>query len=166
MKYVKGRNQTFSSSAGDVADASKFSYIIKKNVDTDNVNIIRGNFGPYLGAEGLNTIEPGIVDIMIPGYTPSYDKEYFEIRFRDNSSFFAISDRFDLDDYNKVESDQKQFVYYQDVYRGDCYICNFTHRMCRNFQDSEAPNNDIIIDPNTWKDHFRQNTSDAAEKEH
>lgn len=164
MKYVKGRNQTFSSSAGDAADASKFSYIIKKNVDTDNVNIIRGNFGPYLGAEGLNTIEPGIVDIMIPGYTPSYDKEYFEIRFRDNSSFFAISDRFDLNDYNKVESDQKQFVYYQDVYRGDCYICNFTHRMCRNFQDSEAPNNDTIIDPNTWKDHFRQNTSDAAEK--
>ena len=36
--------------------------------------------------------------------------------------------------------------------------------MCRNFQDSEAPNNDTIIDPNTWKDHFRQNTSDAAEK--
>ena len=31
------------------------------------------------------------------------------------------------------------------LYRGDCYICQFTHRMNRNFQDPTSPTNDVIV---------------------
>jgi len=44
------------------------------------------------------------------------------------------------------------------VFRGDCYICNFTHRMNRNFQDPSFPINDDILDEETWKEHYKRNT--------
>jgi hypothetical protein len=37
-------------------------------------------------------------------------------------------------------------------YRGDCFICNFTHRMMRNFADPSAPYNDEILNADTWED--------------
>ena len=40
----------------------------------------------------------------------------------------------------------------KNLFRGDCYIGNYTHRMCRNFQDSSAPINDDIVDLMSWKD--------------
>ena len=36
------------------------------------------------------------------------------------------------------------------IYRGDSFICMFTHRFNRNFQDPDAPNNDDIVDADTW----------------
>src|SRR5574344_1771027 len=39
-------------------------------------------------------------------------------------------------------------------YRGDCYICNYTHRMIRNFQDPELPTNDKITDSTQWYYNF------------
>lgn len=35
-------------------------------------------------------------------------------------------------------------------YRGDCYICKFTHRLNRNFRDATTPTNDSIVDPSCW----------------
>jgi hypothetical protein len=46
------------------------------------------------------------------------------------------------------------YGYISTFYRGDCYLCNFTHRLNRNFQDPSAPTNDEIVDTNTWKDNF------------
>ena len=45
-------------------------------------------------------------------------------------------------------------------YRGDCYINQFTYRLNRNFNDPSLPNNDEIIDKNTWKENY-----DAANQE-
>ena len=40
------------------------------------------------------------------------------------------------------------------AYRGDCYLCQFTHRINRNFNDPSAPYNDEIVDKNTWKENY------------
>jgi hypothetical protein len=39
-------------------------------------------------------------------------------------------------------------------FRGDSYICQYTHRIIRNFNDPSAPYNDVIVDPNSWKDNY------------
>jgi DNA polymerase sigma len=82
-------------------------------------------------------------------------EEYFKIRFNSLSTFYAISNRYDLnkldlyDNINK-EEDTTNFT----EYRGDCYINNVTVRMCRNFIDPETPINDDIIDAATWSDYY------------
>ena len=42
-------------------------------------------------------------------------EDYFKIRFNDKSSFFAISDRIDINEVTENPS--------WNLYRGDCYIC-------------------------------------------
>ena len=162
MKYVKGRSQLFCAMAGDATDASKFGTIISKEISTDRDDYIRGIFGPYLGVENNTNIKDCIANIKTPGYNPSLYKQYFEIRFRDNSPFYAISERYSI--YSSSIEDSGKYKKINGIYRGDCYICNFTHRMCRNFQDSETPTNDTIIDQNTWKDNYEVDKTDSAEK--
>ena len=58
--------------------------------------------------------------------------------------FYAISDR-----YNFTEIAESLICW-----RGDCYINQFTYRLNRNFNDPSLPNNDEIIDKNTWKDNY------------
>ena len=41
------------------------------------------------------------------------------------------------------------------MYRGDCYINTFTHRMNWNFTDPDIPTNKRIVDPYTWYKNFR-----------
>jgi len=55
-----------------------------------------------------------------------------------------------------------EFNYYNseityDLFRGDSFICTFTHRLNRNFQDPVAPSNDKIVNPATWNQHYRPN---------
>lgn len=109
------------------------------------VKIVRGLYSPYLAIYNNSTIEPNsLVNIYIPQYDSSLMQEYFKIRINSEDSYFAITERKTL-----PISELKE-----DVYRGDCFICQFTHRINRNFQDPDAPNNDIIVDNNTWIDHY------------
>jgi hypothetical protein len=62
--------------------------------------------------------------------------EYFKIRINCEDAYFAVTDRKSLNELS--DSGEK-------VYRGDCFISQFTHRLNRNFQDPDAPNNDTII---------------------
>ena len=64
-------------------------------------------------------------------------KEYFQIRGNNTAPFFAISDRYLLDN-TSVEA-----------YRGDCYTNTVTIRFNRNFVDSDVPVNEHILDNNT-----------------
>jgi hypothetical protein len=57
--------------------------------------------------------------------------------------FYAISDRYNFPITSLV------------CWRGDCYLNTFTYRLNRNFNDPSLPNNDDIIDINTWKDNYR-----------
>jgi hypothetical protein len=98
---------------------------------------MRGSFGPYLGVEGKESFGPCIVDIKIPNYDINLMDSYFEIRFRDSSPFYTISNRFsweDIDDLSTTTiNDTSDGKTIEKIFRGDCYICNFTHRMIRNF---------------------------------
>ena len=89
---------------------------------------------------------------------------YFYIRMMDSSSFYAITDRIDinyLDDYWVTpksslvgDDDYKKDGLKFNAYRGDCYLCQFTHRINRNFNDPSAPYNDEIVDKNIWKENY------------
>lgn len=145
VKLVAIDDIYFSSRAGEAEEASKYEYIKVDTKASDSVNLARGSYGPYLGLTSVSTLGK-IVNIRIPGYNMSNMRDYFNIRFNDASSFHAISDRFKISEL--PQSLEETF------YRGDCYICQFTHRLNRNFQDPSSPSNDEIVDKNCWKDNY------------
>ena len=65
--------------------------------------------------------------------------------------FYAINDRYNFEEFENT----------LECWRGDCYLNTFTFRLNRNFNDSTLPNNDKIIDTNTWSDNY---TSDPDDK--
>ena len=114
---------------------------------------VRGPFGPYLAIDGYNI--PGtIVDIYNSDAINLSNLDLFNIRAADTSSYEAISERYLLEEFDE------NIVYY----RGDSYICTFTHRLNRNFQSASAPTNDVIVDADTWanksKDEDKVNIGD------
>lgn len=145
VKIVKGKNILFSARAGEAEEAWRVSYYERINKATGANNILRGSYGPYLGIEGLDNTDMCIINIHIPNYDEFLMNSYFSVRCEDSSSFYAISDRLSWDRVNKTV---------ENIFRGDCFIGNYTHRMVRNFQDPSAPINDDIVDEGTWKDNY------------
>ena len=131
-----------------------------------NTDIIRGSFGPYLAFNDVeNKFSPAeTVNIYIPDYSLANIEDYINIRMQDSSVFNAISARYDIKDsddnlINKLtnivgDTADREAGYSWELYRGDCYLCQFTHRVNRNFNDPAAPYNDEIVDENSWKDHY------------
>ena len=83
----------------------------------------------------------------------------------DDSMYKAISERISIKDIENYSVEEKSLIalnmrdyieygYTHKLYRGDCYICQFTHRMNRNFNAPSAPYNDEIVDTNTWRDNY------------
>lgn len=134
----------FAARAGDPAEVRKFEFIGRENKKNDATNLVRGSFGPFLGMDKC-PFYSSIINIYIPGYHQSNLSTFFTIRYNDKSEYLAISERMSLDEIDENET----------YFRGDCYICQFTHRINRNFQDSAAPTNDKIIDPKCWDDNFK-----------
>lgn len=152
VKLVAINNNMFSARAGEAEEAFRFEYVGTKNVNTKANNLLRGSFGPYLGITGYQKAGQ-LIDIKIPGYKPAYMDDYFVIRYNDKSPFYAISDRFDLE-HTEWWLNQTENKLYNTLYRGDCYICQFTHRVNRNFQDPSSPTNDDIVDERCWVNNF------------
>lgn len=128
-----------------------------------NSDIIRGSFGPYLAMTDYPKSPCDTVNIMIPGYSDSQVAEYMSIRMEDSSSYFAVSDRYAMSDSDEHLTEQlsrlagaedRSCGYSWEMYRGDCYICQVTHRLNRNFNDPSAPYNHNIVDDNTWKNGY------------
>lgn len=134
----------FSARAGESEEVFRFEYAESENKTTEATNLIRGSFGPFLGLKGT-VFDSSIVNIYIPGYKISSMSDYYAIRYNDKSSYYAISDKISLDSTNLDNI----------CYRGDCYICQFTHRLNRNFQDPSAPTNDTLVDPKCWEDNWK-----------
>ena len=157
-KWISNKNQMYSAMAGMSSDATSFSYMESELKLETATNLCRGMFGSYIGTESYTLSDFGIYNIKIPGYDPNID--LFSFRYRDQSQFFAISERFDFN----------EFAYSRDkytsppVYRGDCFIGNFSHRMIRNFQDPEAQTNDTIIQADTWYEHYKLGKDDSLEE--
>ena len=153
VELVSNGNQKFSSRAGSAEEAYKFEYAYKENKVKTASNLIRGAYGPYLGIDNFERVMK-LINIYIPEYDVGKNKTYFDVRYSDKSSYYAISDRIDIEEFNNSVT----------CYRGDCYICQYTHRMNRNFQDPSAPTNDDVVDIHTWKDNYDVNNSETNGK--
>ena len=145
VKLVAIGDTKFAARAGEAEEAWRFEFVEQETKDSNAHNIVRGSFGPYLGIvskDFTDDMQNNLITIKIPGYTESNMSDYFSIRYADKSPYYAISDRLNLKEELPT------------LYRGDCYICQFTHRVNRNFQDPAAPTNDKIVDPYTWAKNF------------
>lgn len=149
--------QKYSSRAGDAEEAWRVSYAGRENVSSNADNVVRGVYGTYLGIEGFVNSFGQIIDIHVPGYDVGRIYDYFRVCYEDKSAFYPISDRITI---GNIYIDSTN-TYFQDCYRGDCYICNYTHRMNRNFQDPESPTNDVIVETSTWRDNYDPINSEA-----
>ena len=155
---ITSGTQKYCARCGSAEEAWRLRYLQSDNVSTDATNLIRGSWGTYIGIEGFDQGFGRIINIHIPGYDITKMKDYFQIRYDDKSSFYPITDRIDI---NQILPDSTG--YSTIAYRGDCYICNFTHRMNRNFQDPEAPNNDVIVNEDTWSDNYEVDQKEKNE---
>ncbi len=135
----------------------------------ENAEIIRGNFGSYVGVSNYLGHALDQINIMIPGYQDNKLFEYIQLRAQDTSSFYAISDRIDINLLNQKtsilnESEENTDNFSEVFYRGDSYICQYSHRIIRNFNDPSAPYNDKIIDKNCWRENYDPNVPEDYEK--
>lgn len=154
-KYANGFS--YSTRCGSGEDVSQFSFFGGISYGEENHRLVRGIYCPFLGVGG-SLIDNNIYNIKIPNYSTAKMKEYFQIRGNNTSPFFAISDRYLLDN-DSVE-----------VYRGDCYTNTVTIRLNRNFVDPDVPVNEHILDNHTWKNNYKgysqmKNTSIADKKD-
>lgn len=158
VPIVAVEDYNFRGRAGEAEEGFRFRYIESKNKSKEAVNLIRGAYSPYLGIIGDQVTVGSIINIYIPGYSEAQMPTYFNTRYEDNSPYYAVSNRLSLSNLDSLLSLQKVgdslYAYIVPCYRGDCYICNFTHRLNRNFQDPSAPTNDEVVDENTWKDNY------------
>ena len=144
----------FSTKVGAEEDVKQFGFFGKRDYDKSARNYVRGIYCPFIGTNA-NLQDNALYNIRQKGYSDSYMKDYFKVRGNDLTGFYAISDRYSLE-----ELDVKQL----DVYRGDCYTNTVTFRLNRNFVDSSVPINDIIINSRTWKDNYEGFLDTPAEK--
>jgi hypothetical protein len=109
----------FSARAGEAEEAFRYEYIFSKVITKDSTNLLRGSYGPYLGITNYDKINK-LINIRIPGYNEGNISDYFKIRYTDKSSFYAISDRIDL---QNIDDWYDGSTFYKSFYRGDCFIC-------------------------------------------
>lgn len=174
-------NTIFTSIAGNSQEAYRTSYINEQHSarrkrasnndrtdkNDDDFNFVRGVFSPYLGIVAskysdetdkfITEKERGYsrtFNIYAKGTVLNYDsiKEKdpnLLIRFNDNSPYYPISNRIEF-----TESNLDSITEGIDIFRGDCFLCTFTHRVNRNFQDASSPTNDKILYPETWDQNY------------
>ena len=156
----------FRARAGYPEEAYKYEFQGTAYEDTvdmkDNSDIIRGNFGSYVGMEGYTGHSVDQIEIKIPGYVENNIMEYVQLRAQDTSAFYAISDRIDIKTLtsktsmlNEVDESVEHFS--RVCFRGDSYVCQYTHRIIRNFNDPSSPYNDVIVDSESWKNNYNPN---------
>ena len=161
-------NTIFRSKLGDAEEAYQFRYIEANNRSkSDAYNLVRGIYSPYLGIVSRGNISyNSIINIYIPGYSESQMDNYFAIRYDDNTAYYSIGDRIDINtaihDWKYLDSNKS--YQYTTLARGDCYLCTFTHRLNRNFADSSNPYNDEILDEDTWKNNYDANNSEKLQR--
>lgn len=156
---VSVRDSLWRGRAGEAEEAYRFEYLERENRTNDAVNIIRGCFGNYLGLNGYD----GVCTYMDIKSSEAYNSSPYDsikTRYADKSAYYAISKRYSLKSFysqtgNVLNTYKVSMQDLSGIYRGDSFICLFTHRFNRNFQDPEAPNNDRIVDEDTWSNGYK-----------
>lgn len=116
------------------------------------VTKVRGDFNGYVGSSYDNLNFGQYYNIFQKNYNfEARWREYFRVRANDSSPFMPVSDRIP---WSSITDNSTETIY-----RGDCYINTYTHRMLWNFTDPELPTNNQIIDPWTWYKNFRVKTT-------
>lgn len=147
VKLMSIKDNKFAARASSAEEVWRITWLRQEVKEWDaGAWIVRGSFGPYIAITGYEQAGSHIT-IKIPEYSVAALKDYFSVRYSTNVAYHAISDRIDI---NTLEG-EPSFT----CYRGDCYICQFTHRLNRNFVDPSTPTNDDIIDPFCWTDNIR-----------
>lgn len=143
--------EVFRGVCGTAQEPFRYKFAFKEGSKTkSDTNLVRGIWHPYIGAVFQNKVSYGkLVNIYIPGYNISELANYYMTRYSDNSPYYPIGDRLGIDDLSTYEF-SSETGYKLKFFRGDCYLCTFTHRLNRNFQDPAAPANDTIIDKDSW----------------
>lgn len=167
ISIIKNNKYNFSSKAGDAVVPYKTEDVfygdfsdplnnIPNINDYNNSNSkVRGVFNTYIGVDYKNIKQATYYNIYQKGYDfGKYWKDYFKLRYNDSSAFFPISNRIGWDSIreNKTEA----------LYRGDCYINTYTHRVNWNFTDPELPTNKRIVDKYTWQKNWRVSNKASA----
>ena len=133
----------FSTRAGMAEDVREFGFLNKDDYDKTNQNLVRGIYCPFIAT--IQNLNPNkIYTIFSSSYNNTYNAEYVKVRGEANGEFYAISDRWGLEDVESV-----------DCYRGDCFTTTNTIRINRNFVDSELPIMDRFVDEKTWQDGYK-----------
>ena len=144
VKLIETNSKLFSARAGEAEEAFRYEYAFSERVETKSSNLVRGLYGPYLGFGSVK--EAGyLYNIYAKEAFDLSEIELYKLRYQDKSPYYAISPRYNIE---KEFSDPI-------LYRGDSYICTFTHRLNRNFSDPSSPTNDKIVDEKCWKDHYK-----------
>lgn len=150
FKYIN--DYAYSTRAGAAEEVKQLSFLDNQDYASNNYNLLRGIWCPIIGLSGF--VDDGcIYNLKIKNFSTVFEQEYFKIRGNDNSPFYAITDRYSVDDsrFAKKEDGTMGSI---DAYRGDCYTCTVSMRLQRNFVDSDVPVNELIVDPNTWKNNY------------
>lgn len=150
--------------AGVAEEGFRFEYLERENKVQNAYNIVRGVFGNYIGINGFD-IKCSIVNIATQEYLLSdYDK--MKTRRNDKSQYYAISDRVALKSFYSSDGELLDNSIIDSmmskIYRGDSFICMFTHRFNYNFIDPDTPNNDKIVDEETWINGYKLDDNDFS----
>ena len=157
--YKQVDHAGFSNMVGDGINPQEFGHIIDpENNDYETQRPTRGVFTSFIGmaAELPDSKQKdgeyeydirqstALCNIRIP-HSGNYKNEIIT-RSGDNSPFYAVSNRigFSAAGISSVS-----------VYRGDCYECQVTVRMHRNFVDQNAPIAEQIVNKDCWADWYR-----------
>ena len=113
---------------------TKDSEYINDTWKINNINIVRGEYCPYIGVATRQLIGSTIYSIRL--LEKSSIKDIMLVREQDNSEYYCVSKR-----TNSISSN---------VFRGDCYTNTVSIRINRNFIDPVAPVAEQIVDKETW----------------
>lgn len=160
------KNKTFKLEIGKCEEAYRFEYAeIDRGTynagdsSSENVNkatnIVRGKYSPYLAIYSSQKLSHNSLYNIYSGLSANTTQEY-QNRMDSSDPFYAISDRYNFDNLTTFEnSENSKISKILICWRGDCFLNQFTYRLNRNFNDPSLPNNDKIIDRDTWKEHYK-----------
>lgn len=128
-------------------------------------NIKSGNYSSTFISEYFKIRGNDLSPFM--AISPRYELNDSKLQSR-YDLYKRTQDKVELIEENVLTIDKNKYVntsteeYYLEevkftptVFRGDCFTNTVTVRIIRNFIDSETPTNDIIVDPETWKNGYK-----------
>lgn len=158
------QDKTYKLNIGTTEEAYRFGFAEYESTDNQNneFNIVRGTYSPYLAIYSDGKLDVGCLYNIYSNNQQSVEQELLN-RMNSYEPFYAISNRYNfenLDGTSIIISNNSESPKTLTCFRGDCYLNTFTYRLNRNFNDPSLPNNDEIIQEDTWEHYYKGLNSD------